>query len=359
MGELNPGVATALAILALGVLIIIHEGGHYLVARWCGMRVDRFSIGFGPTLFSFKRGETTFQLALIPLGGYVAIAGLTPTDEPLAPDDPRSYPNRPVWQRLLTIFAGPFTNYAFAIVIAILLFAAKGLPVAGIRPMVESVNPDTPAAAAGLKPGDKINAIDGKAIKLNDVPDTINGSAGRELKLSLERDGKPLEVKVAAKLGKNEKGEDRWMIGFMPGASDVAYEKCSFGECVKAAFVQPYVQSRDTLVTIWKLITRVEKKPGAVSGPIGIVDQMRKRIALGFGALLWVLIVVSIALGLMNLLPLPALDGGRMVFLLIEAISRRRVKEKVEQTIHSVGIVVLLATIVVISVFDVGRIVHK
>src|SRR5262249_42432879 len=97
----------ALAILALGVLIIVHEGGHFLVARLSGMRVDRFSIGFGPKLFSFKRGETVYQIAAIPLGGFVQIAGLNPGDDGMTADDPRAYPNRPVWQRLATIFAGP------------------------------------------------------------------------------------------------------------------------------------------------------------------------------------------------------------------------------------------------------------
>ena len=103
----------ALAILALGVLIIVHEWGHYIVAKWCNMRVDRFAIGFGPALFSKVSGETTFQVGAIPLGGYVQIAGLNPDDEAIAADDPRSYPNRPAWQRFLTIAAGPIVNYVF------------------------------------------------------------------------------------------------------------------------------------------------------------------------------------------------------------------------------------------------------
>src|SRR5690349_7059300 len=102
-----------LAILALGVLIVVHEGGHYLVARWSGMRVDRFSIGLGPKIFGFQRGETEFQISAIPFGGFVQIAGLNPGEENIAPDDPRAYPNRPAYQRFLTIFAGPATNYLF------------------------------------------------------------------------------------------------------------------------------------------------------------------------------------------------------------------------------------------------------
>src|SRR5438105_1396543 len=120
-----------LAVLALGLLIIVHEGGHYLMARWSGMRVDRFSIGLGPKLFGFKRGETEFQISLIPFGGFVQIAGLNPGEEGIALDDPRAYPNRPAYQRLLTIFAGPATNYVFAAVVMIISYLAWGVPEPG------------------------------------------------------------------------------------------------------------------------------------------------------------------------------------------------------------------------------------
>src|SRR3954451_7368248 len=123
--NMTPGTLI-LAILALGVLIIVHEGGHFLIARLSGMRVDRFSIGFGPTLLSFKRGETIYQIALIPLGGFVQIAGLNPGEEGIAADDPRAYPNRPVWQRLATIFAGPGTNYLFAALLMVFVYIAFG-----------------------------------------------------------------------------------------------------------------------------------------------------------------------------------------------------------------------------------------
>src|SRR5437660_4740564 len=138
-----------LAIVALGVLIIVHEGGHFLIARLSGMRVDRFSIGFGPTLLSFKRGETIYQIAVIPLGGYVQIAGLNPGEEGIAADDPRAYPNRPVWQRLLTIFAGPATNYLFAALLMVVGFLAYGVPEPGKTPLIGAVSAGTPAAAAG------------------------------------------------------------------------------------------------------------------------------------------------------------------------------------------------------------------
>src|SRR5262245_56274075 len=120
MGISMTPATIVLAILALGILIIVHEGGHFFIARLSGMRVDRFSIGFGPVLVSFKRGETTYQIAAIPLGGFVQIAGLNPGEEGLAPDDPRAYPNRPLYQRVATIAAGPLTNYVFAAIIMVI-----------------------------------------------------------------------------------------------------------------------------------------------------------------------------------------------------------------------------------------------
>src|SRR6478609_6327424 len=133
--SMTPGTLV-LAILALGLLIIVHEGGHFLIARLSGMRVDRFSIGFGPQLFSFKRGDTTYQIAAIPLGGFVQIAGLNPGEENIATDDPRAYPNRPAWQRFATIFAGPGTNYLFAAVLMCVIYLIFGVPQPGKTPLV-------------------------------------------------------------------------------------------------------------------------------------------------------------------------------------------------------------------------------
>src|SRR4051812_25425655 len=135
----HPGTI-ALAILALGILIIVHEGGHFLIARASGMRVDRFSIGFGPQLFSFKRGETTYQIAAIPLGGFVQIAGLNPGEEGIESDDPRAYPNRSVWQRLATIFAGPGTNYVFAAAMMVFVYLIWGVPVPGRAPLIGALS---------------------------------------------------------------------------------------------------------------------------------------------------------------------------------------------------------------------------
>src|SRR5437870_2563266 len=171
---MSPGTI-ALAILALGLLIIVHEGGHFLVARLSGMRVDRFSIGFGPKLWSVKRGETVYQIAAIPLGGFVQIAGLNPGEEGMAHDDPRAYPNRPVWQRLATIFAGPATNYVFAAIMLLFMFLAWGVPGPGKSPVVGDVLEGKPAVAAGFEPDDEIVAVNGtKVTEVGDVAPLVD-----------------------------------------------------------------------------------------------------------------------------------------------------------------------------------------
>jgi regulator of sigma E protease len=337
----TPGTI-ALAILALGVLIIVHEGGHFLIARLSGMRVDRFSIGFGPKLFSFKRGETLYQIAAIPLGGFVQIAGLSAGEEGMAQDDPRAYPNRPVWQRLATIFAGPATNYIFAVFMLIGMFLAWGVPAAGRAPVVDLVMENTPAAAVGIEREDEILAINGKALKdQSEVAPIVNASKGAELTIDLKRAGKPVQVKVKA-----TKDGDVYRIGVQLGVN-TQWEAVPTGTRLTRALVYPFEYSAYVLHTIGEQGFSGIVKHG--SGPVGIVTEMRKRIEQGPRHGLMLIALISIYLGLFNLLPLPGLDGGRLVFLGWEAISRRRVNQRIEQTVHMVGVLLLLGLIVVIS----------
>jgi regulator of sigma E protease len=331
-----------LAILALGILIIVHEGGHFLVARLSGMRVDRFSIGFGPKLFSFKRGETIYQIAAIPLGGFVQIAGLNPGEEGMAADDPRSYPNRPVWQRLATIFAGPATNYIFAAVMLVFMFLAWGVPGLGKAPVIDEVIEKSPAAAAGFEPEDEIKAVDGK--KVDDgtqVLPIVNASQGRPIALDIVRNGKPMTITVTP-----EKKGSGYLIGVQLGGVQI-WEPASTSERITAALTFPARYSAFVLQQLASTGVSGIWKHG--SGPVGIVKEMRKRIEHGPKQGLMLIAMISIYLGLFNLLPLPGLDGGRLMFLGWEAVSRRRVNERVEQTIHMVGVLMLLGIIVVIT----------
>jgi regulator of sigma E protease len=343
MGLLSSPLAILLAVLALGILIIVHEGGHFLVARLSGMRVDRFSIGFGPRLISFKRGETTYQIAAIPLGGFVQIAGLNPGEEGLAVDDPRAYPNRPVWQRLLTIFAGPGTNYLFAAVLMVGVYLAYGVPVPGRAPQVAGLRDGKPAAAAGLQPGDEMVAIDGhKLTEVGQVAPLISGSQGNPVTIDILRDGQAKSITV-----KPEKDGNDYRIGIEIQPKE-EFVKASFGKTVVEGLRFPYDYSRFILHGFGEIFAGRQK--AEFSGPIGIVKVMKRQIANGMKSTLLVIAIISVYLGLFNLLPLPALDGGRIVFLALEAISRRRVNQRVEQTVHMVGMFVLLGFLVYVTI---------
>jgi regulator of sigma E protease len=350
----HPGTLL-LAILALGILIIVHEGGHFLVARWCGMRVDRFSIGFGPRLVSFTRGETTYQIAAIPLGGFVQIAGLNPGEEGISPDDPRAYPNRPAWQRMATIFAGPGTNYLFAAIMMIGIYLAWGVPAAGNAPVVNGLVAGKPAAAAGFQEDDEIVAVGAKKVNdLAEVAPLISASKGQPLDVEVLRHGQPLTLHVRA-----EQDGSEYRIGVQLGPR-AEWEQVPVGQRIKAGLLFPIEYSSLTLHMLVKNGFRGFFRDA--SGPIGIVKEMHKRISNGLRDSLLVVAVVSICLGLFNLLPIPALDGGRMVFIGWELISRRKVNERFEATVHMAGLLVLLTLLIVIVIkndLGFGRLLHR
>lgn len=336
----------ALSIVGLAVLIVVHEAGHMVVARLCGMRVDRFSIGFGPALVKFKRGDTTYQISAIPFGGFVQIAGLNPSDDGIAADDPRSYPNRPVYQRLLTIFAGPGTNYLFAALMVAGVYLTIGEPtVRDDHPSVVSLDETKPAAAAGVQINDEFIEInDTKVEKVDQVPPLIEQSGGKEVKLKLLRRGKVETVTV-----KPVQSDGKWRIGVVPmGRREWVH--VGAGTAIVDGLVFPYTYTR-FIVHQFAEIFRGKQK-ATFSGPPGIVKELKRQIENGPGDGLLAVAIISVYLGLFNLLPLPALDGGRLVFLAVEGIIRRRINQKVEQTIHLVGMVALLMLVVFFSFND-------
>ncbi len=338
----HPGTI-ALAILALGILIIIHEGGHFLVARASGMRVDRFSIGFGPQILSFKRGETTYQVAAIPLGGFVQIAGLNPGEEGIEESDPRAYPNRTVLQRMATIFAGPGTNYLFAAVMMVIVYLIWGVPIPGKLPLIGALSEGKPAAKAGLVPGDEIVSVDGKKITdFGEVSGLINGSQGRAIAIEIVRENAHKTVTVTP-----EKDGNDFRIGIQIWPKEET-APASFGESLKEGLLFPVYYSKFILHGFGEIFAGRQK--AEFSGPIGIVKVMQQQIAQGAKSGLSIFAIISVYLGLFNLLPLPALDGGRLMFLGWEMVSRRRVNQRVEQTVHMVGMVVLLGFILFVTI---------
>jgi regulator of sigma E protease len=333
-----------LAVLALGVLIIVHEWGHYIVAKLCNMRVDRFAIGFGPAILQKQRGETTFQVGVVPLGGFVQIAGMNPEDEGIDTKDPRSYPNRPAWQRFLTIAAGPGVNYIFAAFLIFLLHAAIG--VHGV--VVRNVLPNLPAAAVGMQAGDQLFRIDGHIVSSQEhVKYVISTSGGKALQIEVVRGGERKALTIAPAPSDDHKS---WRIGVEMEASG-SLQRHSLLDSARQSLVEPMTMSVQTLSNLADVIRG--RQSADFKSPVGIARIMKEQLERGLIRGLQFIAMISTLLGLFNLLPLPALDGGRLVFLGWEVITRRPVNQRVEQIIHLVGMLLLLGLLVILMVKDV------
>ena len=332
-----------LAIVALCLLIVLHEGGHFLVARLCGMRVERFSIGFGPTLLGFEHKGTTFQIAPIPLGGFVQITGMNPHEE-FDHNDPMVYPNRPRWMRMATILAGPAANYLTAFVLMMFVLLAFGMPSKTQR--IVEPKAGRPAAAAGMKAGDILVSANGQAVDAeHPISDVIQAAAGKPVTIKVLRDHQPMTFDVAAD---NKAGV--YQVGIEIGAIDER-TPIGVGGALKESVVYPYYASVGIIENLYGMIRG--KIHGDLSGPVGITKQIAKAASRGPVDFLGILILLSVYLGLFNLLPVPALDGGRAMFLAIESISRKRVNPRIEAAVHTAGIVLLVGVLLVVSFKDI------
>ena len=342
-------LSVLVAILGLALLIVVHEGGHFLAARLCGMRVERFSVGFGKPLVSFKRGDTIYQLAPIPLGGFVQITGLNPHEE-FDQKDPYVYPNRPRWMRLLVLVAGPGANYLAAVILALGIFVGFGKMVATND--IAEVMPKTPAEAAGLKPGDKLLEANGKVLSKDLlVSAVVRESAGKPVTLKFDRAGTVQTVVITPAMNAEAK---TYRIGIATGTGFVPVP---FSESVREALVMPVVLTGEMLTGIWEMIAG--KQPANLSGPVGIARHMASAAEQGAMPFLRLLMYLSIYLGLFNLLPLPALDGGRVLFLGINSLPIRQVSAKTEAAVHMVGLLLLLGVFVVVTFNDIKEIVVR
>jgi regulator of sigma E protease len=354
----------AIAIAALGFLIVVHEGGHYFVARWCRMRIERFSIGFGPGVLkrTSKKTGTTFQLAPIPFGGFVEIRGMNIAEE-VDPDDKFAYPNRPVWQRFLTIFAGPATNYLSAIVLAFALFAIHGLDEGrwyGVGAVVADhydVNGKHFDAYGRLEPGDRITRFNGQPLFTSSQPtltERINQAKDTPVTLTIERGGRTFDVRLRPQLGKVGKGEGQqiWMIGVNLEVQDLVV-KVGLVKAARQALIYPVEQTRLIGRVLYDVVFGSEKAdPG---GPIRMVEEFYKAFSTSAVQGIKLLMMLSVYLGLFNLLPIPALDGGRLVFLIYEMVTRRRANPKIETMVHMAGIMALGVVMLVVFYIDIRR----
>jgi regulator of sigma E protease len=337
-------------ILGISLLVVVHELGHYLFARAFGMKVLRFSIGFGPVLARYQPqgSPTVFQVCAIPFLAYVMIAGMNPTEE-IDPDDPSLYPNKGVIARILTIFGGPFANYAAASIL-VFVTALFGWPEGSpSEPMiVETVSADSPAGKAGMKPGDIVLEAEGKKVRnVTDLIEITAPRAGKATSYVVEREGKRLPpMSITPKtVG------DRGIIG-VTSKTETVRRAMPVGEAAVAAIEFPWVLTVRNLEGIADLIKR--RTTEDLTGPVGMVKIGAQFVERGFFDFLFILIVISVALGLFNLLPFPALDGGRLMFLGYEVITRRRANERIEAMVHAAGLLFLLGVIILVTWRDIA-----
>jgi regulator of sigma E protease len=337
-----------LGLFVLGVLIAVHEWGHYIVARLSGMRVDSFSIGFGPALLSIKGKNTLFRIGSVPFGGYVKIAGLNPHDGTPA-DDSASYPNRPAWQRFLVLAAGPLMNYVIAYALLVVILVV-GRPEALDESRIDNVISLSAAAHAGLKPGDRVVSVNGAATTTwRELASAIQASKGATLRLVVDRDERQLQFDVKPDI---EDGIPR--LGITPPKRLVRYPAST---AVPIAFEETVNESLGIFAAIGALVRR---EPGVrVEGPPGILQDLAESAGSGWSVFGLKIVQFSLALFMFNLLPIAALDGGRLLFLLIGVVRRRPVSTRVETWVHGVGFLVLIGVFLAVSVGDCSRYVER
>lgn len=334
------------AILGISLLVIVHEAGHYLAARAFGMRVLKFSIGLGKPLWKYqpKGSPTTFQVCMVPLLAYVQIDGMNLADE-VDPKDPGLYPNKGVFARIVTIFAGPFANYLAASAMIFGLAQIGGLPEPETTNRVAMVSKGSPAQIAKLRPEDRVIEVGG--IRVESYEDLVRANRGREnepTEYILLRDGERVSVMLTPTMREFADGP-RPVIGIQL-VSERVFRTHSMDEAARRAVTYPLILTVANLEGIAEVIRRRDHEQ--VKSVVGMTKILSDSIRIAPQQYVWYLILISIALGLFNLLPVPALDGGRLAFLGYEVITRRRANERVEAAIHTVGLLLLLGVLVIV-----------
>jgi regulator of sigma E protease len=431
--------------IVLGIMVLVHEFGHFAVAKLCGIRVETFSIGFGKRLIGFRRGDTDYRLSLLPLGGYVKMSGDNPGE---APTDPGDFNAHPRWQRILVALAGPFANFILALglmtgvsmlhnevqeyisgpaltdyipvntaasrtgihsgdlivhydtvenptwdQVAIrsllninqnvafsylhdgqrvntkLFVEAKegadnfSLDRLGLIPkmqnapvQVDSLEPNMPAARAGLKSGDQIATIDG--LQLHSVPALLSylqDQAGKPASLTVLRNGLTLPIQITPQLAEVGDGTKDYRLGFRPVQPPVKVERLPFGKAVAASWDYNKKGSMLIVEVLKRMFTR-QVSVRSLSGPIGIGQQIHQAAAMpGWMPIIGLMAYISLNLGIFNLLPIPILDGGMILFLLVESIMRRDLNQQLKERVYQVAFVCILVFAAMVIFNDISK----
>lgn len=345
------------AIVVLGVLIFVHELGHFIVAKLARVWVVTFSLGFGPKLFGKKVGETQYQVSMVPLGGYVKMIGEEPGEKVPPELLSRSFSAQSLKARFAIVFAGVFFNYLFAILAFGVIYMA-GMP--SLLPEVGEVKPDYPAYQAGLQKGDRILEVNGTAIqRWDDLARIIHESGGRPLLLKVQRDQKTFSVSVIPQTitQKNLFGEEIQigLIGIGPSGSS-AIERYGPLAATTRAFIQSWRITELTIVSIIKIFEgKISTK--TIGGPILIAQLAGQQARAGALNLLLLMAIISINLVVLNLLPIPVFDGWHILLFLIEGITRQPVSLKLRERAQQVGIFLIILLMLLVFYNDISRLI--
>jgi regulator of sigma E protease len=394
------GIITA--ILVLGVLVFVHELGHFLVAKFFKVGVLEFAIGFGPVLARWQGRETTYSLRAIPLGGFVRMAGddpftvygeeatgstggasgaspiegtqeeLSKEQQALIQDESRWFLKKSYFPRIAIVLAGPIANFLFAWVLAFGSYVSLGLPTLVDGPVtIGGIQKGLPADSAGLKSGDRVVSVDGKAVvSFKELVDLVRSSNGKSLEFSVQRpkgvpaSGQSVETETitipvqpvsdaSPELdvleGKNP--NQTYRIGITPGMANVSYTKVGIGVAAAAAASQVVELSRQTLRVLRGLVTGLLSPTKTIGGPIEIIKQTAASADEGWMAVIGIMIFLNVTLGIMNLLPIPVLDGGHLTLFTIEQLRGKPLSMRVQAAVTNVGLILLLS----LMVFAIGN----
>jgi len=343
-------------LFVLTVVVFVHEMGHYLVGRLCGIGVQAFSIGFGPELLGFTDGHgTRWKLCAIPLGGYVKFVGdvgatSTPDEEQLAALSPQerkvAFHLQSVWRRFATVFAGPAFNFLLTIAVFAVMFSIYGRYV--FEPVVAEVQPGSPAAEAGFEPGDRFVIVDGVRVDtFSDVQRLVSGRAGEPIVFVMMRNGEEIELTATPKLSEQLDALGNTiqvgLIGVVNNQEVGQPRQITYGPV--EALGQAVLETGHIIERTGHFLRRFvlgREDRCQLGGPVRIAEMSGKAASLGFEWLIQLVALLSVGIGILNLLPIPPLDGGHLVFYLIEAAIRRPVPERVMEAVYRAGMLMVL-----------------
>lgn len=342
-------------IILLGVLIFIHELGHFLAARIGGVGVVKFSLGFGPKIFGKKIGETEYVLSWIPLGGFVKLLGESDNESLPPEDEKRSFLKQPTWKKLLIVFAGPVFNFLLAIVIFVIVFM-YGLP--NLTSEIGEVQKESAAYSAGIISGDKIIVIDGKTIKRwEDIRPIIAEGKGKDAEIVVERGTEKKHFLIQPKLSKSKNlfGEEisTYLIGISPSGR-VIVERMNPWEAAIAACEKTWEISKLTVLAVVKMVEGTIS-PRTLGGPIFIAQVAGTQAKEGIIPFILFMALLSINLGVINLFPIPVLDGGHIMFYAIEMVTHREISMKVREIAQQIGFALLVMLMIFVIMIDIER----